>query len=54
MKEAPAALAALTAEAYPRLDPKLQGAAERNVLAHLLKLAAEGRARQVDGLWATA
>ncbi|HTU55461.1 MAG TPA: MBL fold metallo-hydrolase [Acetobacteraceae bacterium] len=54
LKEAPAALAALTAEAYPGLDPKLRGAAERNVLAHLLKLAAEGRARQVDGLWAAA
>ncbi len=54
LKEAPVAIAELTAEAYRGIDPGLQRAAERNMLAHLLKLAAEGRARQVDGLWSAA
>ncbi|HUA78696.1 MAG TPA: MBL fold metallo-hydrolase [Acetobacteraceae bacterium] len=54
LKESPAALADLTAEAYPGIDPKLRAAAERTMLAHLLKLAAEGRARQVNELWGAA
>jgi glyoxylase-like metal-dependent hydrolase (beta-lactamase superfamily II) len=54
LKEVPAAIADLTAEAYPGLDPRLQRAAERTMLAHLLKLAAEGRAREADGLWRAA
>lgn len=54
LTETPAALADITSVAYRGLDSGLRGAAERNVLAHLLKLAAEGRARETDGCWRTA
>jgi glyoxylase-like metal-dependent hydrolase (beta-lactamase superfamily II) len=54
LREAPAAIADLAAEAYPGLDPKLRRAAERTMLAHLLKLAADGRAREAEGLWSAA
>lgn len=36
---------------YDQLDPRLRAAAERSVLAHLLKLAAEGWAAQDDEGW---
>ena len=39
---------------YTGLDARLKKAAERTVLAHLLKLAAEGRAVAQDGLWRAA
>jgi glyoxylase-like metal-dependent hydrolase (beta-lactamase superfamily II) len=39
---------------YTGLDSRLKKAAERTVLAHLLKLAAEGRAISHEGLWRTA
>ncbi|MBX5453035.1 MAG: MBL fold metallo-hydrolase [Acidobacteriia bacterium] len=39
---------------YSKLDPMLRRAAERNVLAHLLKLQAEGRARQAGNIWMAA
>ncbi len=39
---------------YSQTDERLQRAAERNVLAHLLKLKAEGRVRQAGDIWATA
>lgn len=39
---------------YSKSHPVLQQAAERNVLAHLLKLAAEGVAFRDDDLWALA
>lgn len=38
---------------YSKTDPWLRRAAERNVVAHLLKLRAEGRAVEVDGSWMT-
>jgi len=34
---------------YSKIDPTLKRAAERNVVAHLDKLAEEGRARDVGG-----
>ncbi len=39
---------------YSQLNPRLRAAAERNVLAHLLKLEAEGKAVQDSGLWRAA
>lgn len=36
---------------YPGLDPSLAAAAERSALAHLVKLAAEGRAAEQGGGW---
>jgi ribonuclease/clavin/mitogillin len=36
---------------YPVLQPELQKAAGENVLAHLLKLRGEGRAREEEGQW---
>lgn len=39
---------------YTGLDARLKKAAERTVLAHLIKLAAEGRAKTADGLWQSA
>lgn len=47
----PADTGALTAALYPGLDARLQRAAERNVLAHLLKLKAEGRAVEKREVW---
>ena len=42
--------AALTAEIYADVDPRLHGAAERNVFAHLLGLVSEGRAEAEGAL----
>ena len=39
----PADVATLVAAVYGALDPRLRGAAGRNVLAHLLELAGRGR-----------
>jgi glyoxylase-like metal-dependent hydrolase (beta-lactamase superfamily II) len=39
---------------YSQTDERLKKAAERNVLAHLLKLKAEGKVRQAGDIWATA
>lgn len=36
---------------YSKTDPVLQAAAERNVMAHLAKLQAEGKVSQDDELW---
>jgi len=36
---------------YSQTHPRLRMAAERNVVAHLLKLEAEGLVEQSDGLW---
>lgn len=43
---------ALTQALYAQLDPALHRAAERNVIAHLDKLRAEGRARPEGDVWA--
>lgn len=40
---------ALMEQLYSKIDPTLKRAAERNVVAHLDKLAEEGRARDVGG-----
>ncbi|HEY1857666.1 MBL fold metallo-hydrolase [Acidocella sp.] len=41
-------IAALAARLYAKTDPFLKVAAQRNVLAHLLKLTAEGRATELE------
>lgn len=41
----------LTDAVYPNVDPRLRRVAERNVLGHLLKLEAEGRARREGDAW---
>ncbi len=45
---APSGPAALVETLYPGLKPALRPAAERSVLAHLLKLAQEGKARMAE------
>jgi glyoxylase-like metal-dependent hydrolase (beta-lactamase superfamily II) len=51
---APRSPAALVAALYAPLDLRLAPAAERTVLAHLIKLEAEGRALCQDGAWRAA
>jgi glyoxylase-like metal-dependent hydrolase (beta-lactamase superfamily II) len=52
--KSPADTAGLRDALYSQTHPRLQRAAERNVLAHLLKLEAEGKVAQSDGLWRVA
>ena len=47
----PAAVEALVAAIYPALLPALQGAAGETVLAHLVKLEEDGRARRAGEAW---
>jgi glyoxylase-like metal-dependent hydrolase (beta-lactamase superfamily II) len=39
---------------YSQIDPSLRRAAERNVIAHLVKLASEGKAVQDGDMWSAA
>ena len=48
---APATLASLVVRAYDDVPARLHPLAERSLLAHLLKLEAEGLAHQLNGLW---
>lgn len=48
----PASVTGLAARLYAKQDPMLKIAAERNVLAHLLKLHTEGMAEERGGIWA--
>ncbi len=51
--EAPRSIPDMVAAMYKGLDPRLTGAAGRSVLAHLLELEKQGRARLTDGeTWA--
>lgn len=52
LRPAPVPLGRLSATIYPGLDESLVPAAERNVLAHLEKLEAEGRALPSEQGWA--
>jgi glyoxylase-like metal-dependent hydrolase (beta-lactamase superfamily II) len=49
--EGPHDTAALAARLYSAVHPRLRAAAERNVLAHLLKLESEGRAAPEGEAW---
>ena len=51
IKVAPRTPAELADMLYSPLNPRLRAAAERILLAHLLKLHAEGRAESTDGIW---
>jgi glyoxylase-like metal-dependent hydrolase (beta-lactamase superfamily II) len=51
LRDGPQTPAAIVAALYVTLDPRLRGAAEASVRAHLLKLRAEGAARESDGVW---
>jgi glyoxylase-like metal-dependent hydrolase (beta-lactamase superfamily II) len=51
LREGPRTAAAIVAALYVPLDPRLKRAAQASVLAHLLKLRAEGRAEERDGVW---
>jgi len=44
----------LTARVYPEVGPELRDTARENLRAHLLKLSAEGRARESAGGWQAA
>jgi glyoxylase-like metal-dependent hydrolase (beta-lactamase superfamily II) len=50
----PAGVGELAARLYAKVEPALRRAAERNVLAHLLKLEGEGRAIRRGELWQAA
>ncbi|MCW3476448.1 MBL fold metallo-hydrolase [Limobrevibacterium gyesilva] len=54
LAEAPQDTLALVDRLYAPVNPRLRGAAERNVLAHLLKLRDEGRALQDGTVWRAA
>lgn len=49
--EDPGSLGQLREHVYQEVSPALHGLAERSLLAHLLKLEADGRARRVGELW---
>ncbi len=54
LKQGAATTVALRDALYSQTHPRLQRAAERNVLAHLLKLEAERKAVRDDDLWRAA
>lgn len=51
LRTQPATIPDLAAALYAKQHPMLKMAAERNVLAHLLKLQAESMAVEADGVW---
>lgn len=51
LRTEPATVTDLAARLYAKTDPMLKIAAERNVLAHLLKLRAEVQAVEHGGIW---
>jgi hypothetical protein len=51
LRTAPQSEADLVAQLYAGLAPHLIGAARRSVLAHLEKLAKDGKAISAAGLW---
>jgi len=54
LAKAPATTLALRDALYSQTHPRLQRAAERNVLSHLLKLEAEGKATRDGEIWRAA
>jgi hypothetical protein len=51
LKDAPAVPAEISTKIYGALAPELTRAAAETVLAHLIKLAREGRVVERDGRW---
>lgn len=54
LAKGPQTTMALVQALYAEVNPRLHAAAERNVIAHLGKLAAEGRAAEEGGVWRAA
>jgi glyoxylase-like metal-dependent hydrolase (beta-lactamase superfamily II) len=54
LQDGPASTYALMDALYSQIDQRLRRAAERNVLAHLLKMEAEGKASRDGELWRAA
>jgi len=54
LKEGPASTYTLMDTLYSQVDPRLRRAAERNVLAHLLKMQVESKVRQEGEMWLAA
>lgn len=54
LAQGPAGVGELAARLYAKVEPALRRAAERNVLAHLLKLEKEGRVVRRGDLWQVA
>lgn len=54
LMKGPTTAAAIREKLYSQLTDRLQRAAERNVLAHLLKLEADGKARHDGEVWSAA
>jgi glyoxylase-like metal-dependent hydrolase (beta-lactamase superfamily II) len=52
VRRQPMSIGCLSSRLYAKRDPLLRSAAERNVLAHLLKLESDGKVAAHDGLWA--
>lgn len=53
LEETPLTIPALRKRIYPDLDPRLEPAAEAQLLAHVLKLQKEGRAQERGGTYQT-
>ena len=51
LRDRPGDIVGLRERLYSQTDPRLRRAAERNVLAHLLKLQSEGKVRQDGDVW---
>jgi glyoxylase-like metal-dependent hydrolase (beta-lactamase superfamily II) len=51
VRQAPQTASALVERLYAPLDPRLRRGAEASVTAHLLKLRAEGRVAEREGVW---
>ena len=54
LADGPAGTYVLMDTLYSQVHPRLRRAAERNVLAHLLKLESEGKVRRDGEMWAAA
>ena len=54
LADGPAGTYVLMDTLYSQVHPRLRRAAERNVLAHLLKLETEGKVRRDDEMWRAA
>jgi len=54
LQRGPASTHRLMETLYSQLDPMLRRAAERNVLAHLMKLEVEGRVQRAGEMWQAA
>jgi len=54
LSEAPAAIPDMVARMYVGLDPRLNGAAGRSVLAHLIDLRNRGQVVEADAVWSLA